>query len=164
MWVAKGSIEAAKAGNAGTKEELDILFAEITSHKVARDKLYDGLKAIQEERDAATGDVGGLYEQREKLNEGIKAQIQKRNQLRDDFKTAENKYYELERAQRQARQERASAERSAWADEKKKYDRQRKVDNLDNQPFTHEVSIIEQTTKFIKSFLPKEAKVVAEGE
>merc|ERR1712166_1279121 len=93
-----------------------------------------------------------------KLNEGIKAQIQKRNQLRDDFKAAENKYYELERAQRQARQEKASAERSAWADEKKQYDRQRKVDNLNNQPFTHEISIIEQTTKFIKSFLPKGAK------
>lgn len=159
---AKGSVEAAKAGIAGTKEELDALWNEINNHKAARDKLFDELKALQEERDAKTGDVGGLYEKREKLNEQIREQIQKRNQLRDDFKAAENKYYEWERAQRQLRQEKAAAERQAWADEKKKADRSRKVDALDNQPFTHEISIIEQTTKFCKGFLPKEEKAAEE--
>lgn len=159
---AKGSIEAAKAGTANTKEELDLLWNEINSHKASRDKLYEDLKALQEERDAQTGDVSGIYEQRDKLNERIREQIAKRNTLRDEFKAEENKYYEHEREQRQARQEKVAAERVEWANEKKKYDRQRKVDNLDNQPYTHEISLVEQTTKFLKSFLPKEAEKAAE--
>jgi len=159
---AKGSIEAAKQGRGNTKEELDLLWTEINSHKGARDKLYEDLKALQEERDAATGDVSGLFEQRDKLNEGIRAHIAKRNEIRDEFKSAENRYYEYEREQRSVRQEKAQAERSQWADEKKKADRQRKVDNLDNQPHTHEISLVVQTTKFCKTFLAKEAKVEVE--
>lgn len=159
---AKGSIDAAKAGSAGTKEELDELFTHINAHKGTRDKLYEDLKALQEERDSQTGDTSGLFDQREKLNTLIRAEIQKRNDARDEFKDAENKYYQYEREQRQVRQEKAAAERVEWQNEKKKYDRQRKVDNLDNQPFTHELSIVDQTTRFCKSFLAKEEKTVEE--
>ena len=159
---AKGSIDAAKAGSAGTKEELDELFTHINAHKATRDKLYEDLKALQEERDSQTGDTSGLFDQREKLNTLIRAEIQKRNDARDEFKDAENKYYQYEREQRQVRQEKAAAERVEWQNEKKKYERQRKVDNLDNQPFTHELSIVDQTTRFCKSFLAKEEKTVEE--
>merc|ERR1712137_253060 len=90
----------------------------------------------------------------------MRALIEKRNALRDEFKVAENAYYEYEREQRRMRQEKAMQEREAWAEEKKKADRQKKVERLDDQPYTAEIALVEQTTKFCKSFLPKEEKTV----
>merc|ERR1712137_819984 len=90
----------------------------------------------------------------------MRALIEKRNALRDEFKAAENVYYEYEREQRRLRQEKAMQEREAWAEEKKKADRQKKVERLDDQPYTAEIALVEQTTKFCKSFLPKEEKTV----
>jgi len=150
--------EAAKAESVGSKEELDAIWQEITSHKAARDKLYDSLKELNEERESQTGDVSSLFAQREELNAKIKEQFEARTQLRNDFKEKENQYYDYERQQRKLRQEKAQEERDKRKQEYKQAERQRKVDRLDEPDFLHEMSILQQTMKFCKSFMPKEEK------
>lgn len=155
---AKEQKEAAQAESKGSKEELDAIWAEINNHKAARDKLYDSLKELNEERESQTGDVSSLFTQRDELNAKIKEQFEARTQLRNDFKQKENEYYDYERQQRKLRQEKAQEERDKRKAEYKQAERQRKVDRLDEPDFLHEMSILQQTMKFCKSFMPKEEK------
>merc|ERR1712019_96725 len=102
------------------------------------------------------GDMPQLFEKRDELNQKIREEIKKRDQLREEHKQKEKAYYEFQREQREARQEKARAEREQrnkeWADVQK----QKRVEKLDEQPHSQEITLLEQTIKFCKSFQPKE--------
>lgn len=151
---------AAAAGD--TRERLTILNEMISGHRDRKKELNEQLTALIQSRNEQMGDMPELFTQRDTLNQEIRALIQNRDKLRTEYKDKERAYYEYLREQRELRQEKARADRDKWNKEREQEQRRRKVEKLDEQPHTQEITLLEQTIKFCKSFQPKEDATIEE--
>merc|ERR1712172_68308 len=101
---------------------------------------------------------------REEIQNQIKEKIVERQQLRDDFTAEKKKFQEQLAEQRKVRQEKYAEEKKQYAEARKIRDMERKVEELDNQPYVSEITLIEQTIKFCKSLMPSDAAAKAKDE
>lgn len=154
--------EQVTSSSGNLSAELDALKKEIEVHKAKKDEWNTQLTSLVEERKAQTGGMSELFETREGLNGKIREQIKLRDALRDEFKQKEREYYEFSRQQREARRQKAEAERESWQKQRELDNRRKKVEALNEQPHTQEITLLEQTIKFCKSFQPKEEEIKAE--
>jgi len=155
--------EQVTSSSGNLSAELDALKKEIEVHKAKKDEWNAQLTSLVEERKAQTGGMSELFETREGLNGKIREQIKLRDALRDEFKQKEREYYEYTRQQREARRQKAESEREQWQKQRELDNRRKKVEALNEQPHTQEMTLLEQTIKFCKTFQPKE-EVTKEAE
>jgi len=148
--------EQVTSSSGNLSAELEALKKEIEVHKAKKDEWNAQLTSLVEERKAQTGGMSELFETREGLNGKIREQIKLRDALRDEFKQKEREYYEFTRQQREARRQKAEAEREQWQKQRELDNRRKKVEALNEQPHTQEITLLEQTIKFCKTFQPKE--------
>lgn len=138
------------------KEQLDTIKEQLNIHRDAKKVISEEYKALMDERTAQMGDMPELFTEREELNKKIGEKIRERNEKRNEFRETEREYNTFLAAQRAERADRAREDRSKRDAE---YDQQRRVrqaEKMEEQPFTHEVTLIEQSIAFCKSLLPKE--------
>jgi len=154
--------EQVTSSSGNLSAELDALKKEIETHKAKKDEWNAQLTALVEDRKAQTGGMSELFESREALNGQIREQIKARDALRDEFKQKEREYYEYTRKQREERRQKAEAEREQWQKQRELDNRRKKVEALNEQPHTQEITLLEQTIKFCKSFQPKEEEATTE--
>merc|ERR1711988_1441640 len=114
------------------------------------------LTELTETRKAQVGDVGDVMTQRDENSKKIQALIQERNTLRDEFGAAKREFQQYLAEQRRAKQERYAEERKKQQDEWKIRQLEKKVEQLDEQPYVSELTLIEQTVKFCKGLMPQE--------
>merc|ERR1712194_382982 len=108
---------------------------------------------------AQLGDFGEVAEQREQISSKIKELIAQRTQLRDDFNNAKREFQSYLAEQRRIKQEKYAEERKAQQEQWRLQKLEKQVEALDEQPYVSEITLIEQTMKFCKELLPKDAAV-----
>jgi len=149
------------------KERLDTIKEQLNIHRDAKKVISEEYKALMDERTAQMGDMPELFTEREELNKKITEKIRERNEKRNEFRETEREYNSYLAEQRAVRADRAKEDRAKRDAE---YDQQRRVrqaEKMEEQPFTNETTLIEQTIAFCKSLLPKdgeEKKVDAKKE
>merc|ERR1719238_35018 len=116
-------------------------------------KVSEKLKALNEERQTATGPMQDMIKEREALNEKIRALIDKRNEIRAEKRKKEDEFRAYMAEVRKIRAERAAEEREIRSKEMAERDRQRKADKLDVQPHNQEITLIQQTIFFCKGLV-----------
>lgn len=144
--------------NSSLKEQLDQINEVMKVHRDRKTELNTELTALIQERDAQMGNSQEMYGQRDELNNKVKECIQERNELRDQFRADERKFYEYQKELKNLRWEKQRQEREEREKEWQQETRKRNAEKLDNQPYVAETTLLEQTIKFCKSFQPKEAE------
>merc|ERR1711865_181308 len=108
-----------------------------------------------DKRKEELGDMPELIEERDAISKKIREKIEERNQLRDDFRTLEREYNNFLGEQRRLRQEKYADDRLKQQKEWDLTRKEREIEKLDDQPYTSEITLVEQTIKFCKSLLPR---------
>merc|ERR1712070_1288039 len=135
------------------KDELNEQFGILREKKKG---IQERLGALNEERQAKTGDSGPIIEARNKNSEKIKELIAQRTTLREEFNAEKAKFREYIAEQKRIRQEKWAEEKAAQQEQWRIAQLEKKVAALDEQPFVAEITLIEQTLKFCNDLLPKE--------
>jgi len=133
--------------------------AQAESMKDARDEkrvISEEYKKLNEERQAAMGDMPELFEERTKIQTAIGEKIAKRNEMRDEFRVKEKDYNAYMNEIRKVRAEKANEGRAERQAEFAAHRKQRAVDALDEQPHVAEITLIEQTIAWCKKTMPKD--------
>jgi len=115
-------------------------------------KVSEKLKELNEQRKAETGDLPALIEEREALSGKIRELSATRQTIRAEQRAGEQAYYAYQAEVRKLRQERSAQERTERQADYEKSKRVREAEKLDEQPFTSEITLIEQTIAFCKTF------------
>merc|ERR1719207_325691 len=114
---------------------------------------------LMEARQKVMGDVPAMFEEREKINASIREKIQERNAERDEFRKQERAFNDYLGKVRELRGKRAKLEREArqaeW-DEKRKEEKE--AEGPPPLPFAEDLQYLENITKYLQPFLPKEAE------
>ena len=136
--------------------DLQKQLAELRDAKKLQSQAYSKL---MEARQKVMGDVPGLFEEREKINASIREKIQERNAERDEFRKQERAFNDYLSKVRELRGKRAKLEREArqaeW-DEKRKEEKE--AEGPPPLPFAEDLQYLENITKYLQPFLPKEAE------
>jgi len=136
--------------------DLQKQLAELRDAKKLQSQAYSKL---MEARQKVMGDVPGLFEEREKINASIREKIQERNAERDEFRKQERAFNDYLGKVRELRGKRAKLEREArqaeW-DEKRKEEKE--AEGPPPLPFAEDLQYLENITKYLQPFLPKEAE------
>jgi len=145
--------------DAGTdlKSRLGEINEQLARHRETKKGFQEKLTELTESRKAQIGDVGDIMTERDEKSKKIQEFIAERTKLRDEFNNAKREFQQYLAEQRRARQEKYAEERKKQQEEWKIKQLERKVEQLDEQPFVGELTLIEQTVKFCKDLLPKEA-------
>lgn len=147
-----GSVDSSQT----MKEKLDDLKKQMDTHFEKKKELSAQLDQLKQEREAQTGDMKGLYDERDKLNEENNKLKKELAELNDDFYQKQKVFRDYIREVREQRWQKQQAEIDDRRKAKDIEDRKRRVEKLDEQPFQFEITLLEQTIKFCKSFQPKE--------
>merc|ERR1719329_1035362 len=150
--------------NSSLKEQLDQINEVMKGHRDRKTELNTELTALIQDRDAQMGNSQEMYAQRDELNNKVKECIQERNELRDQFRADERKFYEYQKELKNLRWEKQRQEREEREKEWQQERRKREAEKQDDQPFVAETTLLEQTIKFCKSFQPKETTTRTRGE
>jgi uncharacterized coiled-coil DUF342 family protein len=142
--------------SATMKEKLDTIKREMDAHFQEKQKISDQLDELKKQREEKTGDVKDLYEKRDELNKKSAELKKEQDALWQDFNDRNQAFKTYMREVRAQRQMKRDQEREAWDKQKEQERRQREVEKLDEMPHQHEMTLIEQTIKFCKSFQPKQ--------
>jgi uncharacterized coiled-coil DUF342 family protein len=136
--------------------DLQKQLAELRDAKKLQSQAYSKL---MEARQKVMGDVPGLFEEREKINASIREKIQERNAERDEFRKQERGFNDYLSKVRELRGKRAKLEREArqaeW-DETRKAEKE--AEGPPPLPFAEDLQYLENITKYLQPFLPKEAE------
>merc|ERR1712113_1207312 len=109
-------------------------------------------------RKAKLGDVPQRVDERSKISEAISEKVKEKNQIRDEFKTREREYYAYLAEVRKARQEKVQEERMAWQKERDQQAKLKKAEQLEEQPYVAEITLIEQTIAFCNTLTQKKVE------
>lgn len=137
------------------KERLDTIKAKLNEERDAKKIVSEQYKALMDERTSQMGDMPELFEERESLNKKVTEKIKERNELRDEFRAAEREFNAYLAEVRNARADRARAERAERDVEYEKERRVRAAEKLSEQPHVAETTLIDQTVSFLQSLMPK---------
>merc|ERR1712217_164078 len=99
-----------------------------------------------------------VMEKREAVQKKIAELVGQRSKLRDDFKAEMTEYKAWLAEQRRIRQEKHGEERKAQEAAWKIKKMEKEVEKLDENPYVSQITLIEQTMKFCKGFLPQAAE------
>jgi len=149
-------------GGVPMKEQMGSFNEQMAILREQKKAVSEKYSALMEERSKQMGDMPELFEAREALNKQIGELIKERNELRDEFRAAEREYNAYLQEQRAARADKQRAEREVRQKEWDVARRQKEADKLEEQPFVSETTLIEQTIKWCKSLLPKDAEATKE--
>lgn len=150
--------QKALSDNSSLKEQLDQINEVMKVHRDRKAELNKEFTELLAERDAQMGNSQEMYGQRDELNNKVKEYIQERNELRDQFRSDEKKYWEYQKELKNLRYEKQRQEREEREKEWQQERRKRDAEKLDDQPYVAETTLLEQTIKFCKTFQPKEAE------
>jgi len=138
------------------KDKLDTIKKEMDEHFNRKKGLSAQLDQLKEQRNEQTGDVKELYDERDKINNENRALKKELDELNEDFYQKQKAYRDYIREVREQKWQKQQAE----IDERRKFknleDRKRRVEKLDEMPHQHEITLLEQTIKFCKTFQPKQ--------
>merc|ERR1719174_320990 len=95
--------------------------------------------------------------ERDEKSKKIQELIQERNKIRDEFNAQKREFQQYLAEQRRVKQERYAEDRKKQQEEWKIRQLEKKVEQLDEQPYVSELTLIEQTVKFCKGLLPQDA-------
>lgn len=146
------------------KEQLDTIKEQLNIHRDAKKVISEEYKALMEERTAQMGDMPELFTEREELNKKITEKIRERNEKRNEFREKEREYNAYLAEQRAARADRAREDRAVRDADYEQQRRLRQAEKMEEQPYTHEVTLIEQTIAFCKSLQPKDEEKKDDGK
>jgi len=144
-------IDGADKGE-GIRADMKMLSEQMGAMIEEKKKVSEKLKALSESRQNATGDLGEIFTQREELSTKIKDLMAKRNEIRAEKREKDNEFRAYQAEVRKVRQEQAAKEREERQKQAKIRDKVRKAEQLDVQPHTQEITLINQTIAFCKSF------------
>jgi len=139
------------------KEKLDTIKKEMDSHFQRKQELSAQLDSLKQEREAQTGDVKGLYDDRDSLNAQNRTLKKELDELNEEFYQKQKAFRDYIREVREQKWQKQQAEIEDRRKAKNLEDRKRRVEKLDEMPHQHEITLLEQTIKFCKSFQPKQA-------
>jgi len=147
-------------GEVGTmKDNITDLQKQLAELRDAKKLQSQAYSKLMEARQKVMGDVPGLFEEREKINASIREKIQERNAERDEFRKQERAFNDYLGKVRELRGKRAKLEREArqaeW-DEKRKEEKE--AEGPPPLPFAEDLQYLENITKYLQPFLPKEAE------
>ena len=147
-------------GEVGTmKDNITDLQKQLAELRDAKKLQSQAYSKLMEARQKVMGDVPGLFEEREKINASIREKIQERNAERDEFRKQERAFNDYLSKVRELRGKRAKLEREArqaeW-DEKRKEEKE--AEGPPPLPFAEDLQYLENITKYLQPFLPKEAE------
>jgi len=134
------------------KDKVIKINEEMASYREQKKAVSAKLTELMEGRKEQLGDLPDIMNGRKEIGTKIQEKIKERNQLRDDFRAEEQAYYAWQAEQRRVRQERQQEERQKWQVEQEQVRKLKKAEKLDEQPYVAEITLIEQTISFCKSF------------
>lgn len=140
------------------KERLQTINAEMNEWREKKKAVQAKVTVLMEGRKEKLGDVPQLIEKRDELAAQIKEKIGERNQIRDEFREEERKFRDHLAEQRRARAEKAGEERDARQKEFEQRRLLREAEKLDEQPFTAEITLLEQAILFCKGLTSAKEK------
>merc|ERR1712185_567675 len=97
-----------------------------------------------------------LFEERQALQTKIQDKIAERNKIRDEHREKEKEFNAYMNEIRKIRAERAAEDRKDRQAEFEERRKQKKVEQLDEQPHVAEITLLEQTILWCKNVLPKD--------
>merc|ERR1719231_170266 len=139
------------------KEKLDTIKKEMDNHFQRKQELSGQLDQLKQEREAQTGDVKGLYDDRDSLNAQNRTLKKELDELNEEFYQKQKAFRDYIREVREQKWQKQQAEIEDRRKAKNLEDRKRRVEKLDEMPYQHEITLLEQTIKFCKGFQPKQS-------
>jgi len=148
--------------SADAKGQLDELSAAINTIRDGKKEISDQLDQLVKEREAQQGDLPDLFKLRDELNGQIREQISLRDDKQKEYREQERLYNDWQREQRDARMSWQNAERSKRDAERDEERKKYAIEKLDDQPHTHEMTLLTQTIRFCESLTKKEDQIIEE--
>merc|ERR1719321_526276 len=148
------------SGEVGTmKDNITDLQKQLQELCEAKKLQSQAYSKLMEARQKVMGDVPGLFEEREKINASIREKITERNAERDEFRKLEREFNAYLSQVRELRGKRAKLEREArnaeWEEKRKE---EKEAEGPPPLPFAEDLQYLENITKYLQPFLPKEAE------
>merc|ERR1712072_622233 len=119
--------------------------------------IQERLTELTESRKAQMGDVQPTLDKRDALTKKVQELIAERTKLRDEFNEEKRAFQSYLAEQRRAKQERYQQERKEQQEQWKIKQLEKQIENLDEQPFVSEITLIEQTIKFCQGLMPQDS-------
>merc|ERR1711972_492827 len=156
----EGDLTAFREGQSGgeMKATIQEINAAMAKHREEKKGIQEKLAKIRDERKAKLGDVPTWHEQRQEISAQIQEKVKEKNEIRDAFKVKEKEYYAYLAEVRKMRQEKVQEERMAWQKERDQQNKLRRAEQLEEQPYVAEITLIEQTIAFCNSLTQKKAE------
>jgi len=133
------------------KDQISAINEEMAKYREQKRGVSQQLTELMEGRKEQLGDLPDLIAKRDEFGKEIAAKIKERNQLRDEFRAAEQEYYAHQAELRRQRLEKQREERMKWQEEMDQRRKLQKAEKLDEQPYVAEMTLIEQTISFCKN-------------
>merc|ERR1711920_420426 len=140
------------------KATIQEINAAMAKHREEKKVIQEKLAKLRDERKAKLGDVPTWHEQRQEISAQIAEKVKEKNEIRDAFKVKEREYYAYLAEVRKKRQEQVQEERMAWQKDRDQQNKLRRAEQLEEQPYVAEITLIEQTIAFCNSLTQKKAE------
>merc|ERR1711972_390289 len=156
----EGDLSAFRDAQSGgeIKATIQEINAAMAKHREEKKVIQEKLAKLRDERKAKLGDVPTWHEQRQEISAQIAEKVKEKNEIRDAFKVKEREYYAYLAEVRKLRQEKVQEERMAWQKERDQQNKLRRAEQLEEQPYVAEITLIEQTIAFCNSLTQKKAE------
>merc|ERR1711972_1229905 len=153
----EGDLSAFRDAQSGgeIKATIQEINAAMAKHREEKKVIQEKLAKLRDERKAKLGDVPTWHEQRQEISAQIAEKVKEKNEIRDAFKVKEREYYAYLAEVRKTRQEKVQEERMAWQKERDQQNKLRRAEQLEEQPYVAEITLIEQTIAFCNSLTQK---------
>merc|ERR1711865_703630 len=125
-------------------------------------EIQERFTALTEARKEQMGDVTGVMEEREGRQKKLQELIVQRTALRDGFNEQKREFQTYMAEQRRVKQEKYQEDRKVQQEEGRISKLEKQIEALDDQPHVAEITLIEQTEKWCKDLMPKDATVTKE--
>jgi len=153
---------ASRDTGSNLRENIGTINEEMALYRDGKRQVSQGLAALNETRKDQLGDLPQLIEERDIIGKKVKAEMDKRNTLRDEFRQKERDFNTWRNEQRRAKQDRVNEERQSQQAEWDMSRRMKKAEEMDEQPYVSEITLIEQTIFFCKSLVADKGPAVKE--
>jgi len=153
---------ASRDTGANLRENIGTIKEEVNLYRDGKRQVSQGLAALNESRKEQLGDLPQLIEERDAIGKKVREQMEKRNTLRDEFRQKERDFNAWRNEQRRARQDKVNEERNSKQAEWDMSRRMKKAEEMDEQPYVSEITLIEQTIFFCKSLVADKGPAVKE--
>jgi len=124
--------------------QLDGITARINAQQEIVDKL-------REKEKGSKGQIPGLIKERDDVRKNINDKKQEIKELRDTFKSANNDWYDLQRAQRAHRKFRDAEQKRQYEKERAEKEKARLEEELKKIPYEQEMALCDYLVKYLEN-------------